>query len=428
MFRQGLISRGLPAILLALFALPAGAQSFRVQCPTSTITHPGASQQRGAGLHRDRPTLTPGSNGYQVPTRERERRHQVPADLRRRRLRHHGRRHADVHVLVRAAVRAGRHRQWPARNGVPEHVQSVAPSRGPAIPATTDGDRRQHLAGFVSLAPADCTVPRTTAPSGSPATSRNLVTIFDISEVGNTVTVVGNAPLGVSVGDRVTIAGSGHRRLQRHLHGHRHQRPQPFLPGQLRFHVHRSDHRPGRGERLARRHRLLCPENRRSRGSAADHGRGRHEREHPGAADGDRRGRRVLPDLTNVGMIMRPDLFEQHTVHFHGYPNASSFYDGVPDASVAINIGGSFTYYYLAPDAGTYFWHCHITPPEHLQMGMVGPDLRAAAAEPRAGQHDPVRCARRRSRRSADGLQPPATRQHCRHRRPTSCAATRCRP
>jgi len=26
--------------------------------------------------------------------------------------------------------------------------------------------------------------------------------------------------------------------------------------------------------------------------------------------------------LTNVGQVMRPDLFEQHTVHFHGYPNA----------------------------------------------------------------------------------------------------------
>jgi FtsP/CotA-like multicopper oxidase with cupredoxin domain len=76
--------------------------------------------------------------------------------------------------------------------------------------------------------------------------------------------------------------------------------------------------------------------------------------------------------LTNVGQVMRPDLFEQHTVHFHGYPNASAFYDGVPDASIAINIGGSFTYYYLSPDAGTYFWHCHISPPEHLQMGMVG--------------------------------------------------------
>ncbi|HEY3654042.1 MAG TPA: multicopper oxidase domain-containing protein [Steroidobacteraceae bacterium] len=76
--------------------------------------------------------------------------------------------------------------------------------------------------------------------------------------------------------------------------------------------------------------------------------------------------------LSNVGQIMRPDLFEQHTVHFHGYPNASSFFDGVPDASVAINIAGSFTYYYTAPDPGTYFWHCHIAPPEHLQMGMVG--------------------------------------------------------
>lgn len=83
-------------------------------------------------------------------------------------------------------------------------------------------------------------------------------------------------------------------------------------------------------------------------------------------------GDELFLTLTNVGMIMRPDLFEQHTVHFHGYPNASAFYDGVPDASVAISIGGSFTYYYLAPEAGTYMWHCHISPPEHLQMGMVG--------------------------------------------------------
>ena len=83
-------------------------------------------------------------------------------------------------------------------------------------------------------------------------------------------------------------------------------------------------------------------------------------------------GDELFLTLTNVGMIMRPDLFERHTLHFHGYPNASSFYDGVPDASVAINIGASFTYYYLAPEAGTYMWHCHISPPEHLQMGMVG--------------------------------------------------------
>lgn len=76
--------------------------------------------------------------------------------------------------------------------------------------------------------------------------------------------------------------------------------------------------------------------------------------------------------LSNVGMIMRPDLFEQHTIHFHGYPQASTYFDGVPDVSVAVNISGSMTYYYTAPAAGTYFYHCHITPPEHLQMGMVG--------------------------------------------------------
>ena len=115
-------------------------------------------------------------------------------------------------------------------------------------------------------------------------------------------------------------------------------------------------------------------------------------------------------------MIMRPDLFEQHTVHFHGYPNASSFYDGVPDASVAINIGGSFTYYYLAPDAGTYFWHCHITPPEHLQMGMVGqiyvrprqnrvPSTTTLYAALQQQEADP----RTACRRPSDGVSPTVT-------------------
>ena len=123
--------------------------------------------------------------------------------------------------------------------------------------------------------------------------------------------------------------------------------------------------------------------------------------------------------LTNVGMIMRPDLFEQHTVHFHGYPNASSFYDGVPDASVAINIGGSFTYYYLAPDAGTYFWHCHITPPEHLQMGMVGQIyVRPRQNRVPAGSSLYAALAGTADATCARPATPP----------PTSCAAIRCRP
>src|ERR1700745_2338979 len=35
-----LLTRGVPTILLALLALPAAAQSFRVQCPTHTALHP----------------------------------------------------------------------------------------------------------------------------------------------------------------------------------------------------------------------------------------------------------------------------------------------------------------------------------------------------------------------------------------------------
>jgi FtsP/CotA-like multicopper oxidase with cupredoxin domain len=75
---------------------------------------------------------------------------------------------------------------------------------------------------------------------------------------------------------------------------------------------------------------------------------------------------------TNVGMAMRPDLFDPHTIHWHGFPNAASIFDGVPDASISINMGASLTYYYVAKDAGTYMYHCHVEATEHMQMGMLG--------------------------------------------------------
>ena len=76
--------------------------------------------------------------------------------------------------------------------------------------------------------------------------------------------------------------------------------------------------------------------------------------------------------LTNVGMTMRPDLFDPHTVHWHGFPEASSVFDGVPDASISINMGATLTYYYNVQDAGTYMYHCHVEATEHMQMGMLG--------------------------------------------------------
>jgi FtsP/CotA-like multicopper oxidase with cupredoxin domain len=76
--------------------------------------------------------------------------------------------------------------------------------------------------------------------------------------------------------------------------------------------------------------------------------------------------------LTNVGMVQRPDLFDPHTVHWHGFPNASSVFDGVPDASISVNMGATLTYYYNVVVPGTFMWHCHVEATEHMQMGMLG--------------------------------------------------------
>jgi FtsP/CotA-like multicopper oxidase with cupredoxin domain len=76
--------------------------------------------------------------------------------------------------------------------------------------------------------------------------------------------------------------------------------------------------------------------------------------------------------LTNVGMMIRPDLFDPHTVHWHGFPEAASIFDGVPEASISIDMGSSLTYYYNVVEPGTFMYHCHVEAAEHMQMGMLG--------------------------------------------------------
>jgi len=75
--------------------------------------------------------------------------------------------------------------------------------------------------------------------------------------------------------------------------------------------------------------------------------------------------------LTNVGTVIRPDLFDPHTVHWHGFPNAATVMDGVPEISVAINMGSTLTYYYNVVEPGTYMYHCHVEATEHMEMGML---------------------------------------------------------
>ena len=83
-------------------------------------------------------------------------------------------------------------------------------------------------------------------------------------------------------------------------------------------------------------------------------------------------GDHVYLNLSNLGMPVRPDLFDAHTVHFHGFPQAAAAFDGEPMASFGVNMSSDLTYYYRIAEPGTYMYHCHVEATEHMEMGMLG--------------------------------------------------------
>jgi FtsP/CotA-like multicopper oxidase with cupredoxin domain len=83
-------------------------------------------------------------------------------------------------------------------------------------------------------------------------------------------------------------------------------------------------------------------------------------------------GDKVYITLSNPGTVNRPDLFDPHSVHWHGFQNQGPVYDGEPDGSISINPGSSLTYYYEPVEAGTFMYHCHVEATEHMQLGMLG--------------------------------------------------------
>jgi FtsP/CotA-like multicopper oxidase with cupredoxin domain len=321
MFKTQLIRHGLSAIVLALMAIPAGAQSFRVQCPTSTITHPDPS---ATGVNNAEPaytaptslTTTNSSNsaaGYLVPS-------------------------GAANGAIKCQQISGGDGYATTADGHQTFMFSFGPLSGLANIAAGNPDGAfDRATGAVPPSVFNTVFSGTLVP-GDPATTDGASDNGTTYSAGTLGAFTYNGAIGLTP-DLDCIAGNQ--------------------------------------AALAAGTALPCPN---TPNTGIDGHVDPRQIMDVGVMNGNIPAPLITMDeddeffltLTNVGMIMRPDLFEQHTVHFHGYPNASSFYDGVPDASVAINIGGSFTYYYLAPDAGTYFWHCHITPPEHLQMGMVG--------------------------------------------------------
>lgn len=83
-------------------------------------------------------------------------------------------------------------------------------------------------------------------------------------------------------------------------------------------------------------------------------------------------GEKFYLTLTNVGMVARPDLFDAHSVHFHGFANQAPIFDGTPENSIMPNMGSSITYFYNLTEPGTYMYHCHVEATEHIEMGMQG--------------------------------------------------------
>jgi FtsP/CotA-like multicopper oxidase with cupredoxin domain len=384
-----LVRLGLPTILLASLSLPAAAQSFRVQCPTSTITHPTAAANNmdpayigptkytcsvkggcaGSGA------LNSGTSnaGYLFPS-------------------------SNVNGAIKCQQISGGDGYATMADGTQTYMFSFGPLSGladiakglpgtqfpnvfnmpypgtlmPGDPATTNG-ASDNSSGYNLGTPGTFTF---NGAVGVVNDLAHLDTIYDISEVGTTVTVILNAPSFFKLGDPIIVSGTGT--------GYDNTAANPTWTVSA-INVPNSIFSADQAFQFIANVNGLPDVNSSTTATVSSlPGITGHVDPRPIIDVGVMNGNIPAPlmafneddefflTLSNVGMIMRPDLFEQHTVHFHGYPNASSLYDGVPDASVAINIGGSFTYYYLSPDAGTYFWHCHITPPEHLQMGMVG--------------------------------------------------------
>jgi hypothetical protein len=372
-------SRLLIGSAFCLSAFSVGAQSFRVQCPTSTITHPSALHDNNSEPAYTGPTTlsAPSATTYQAPT-------------------------ANVNGAIKCQQISGGDGYATMGDGTQTYMFSFGPLSG--VADISNGRPGTEFPNVFNTAygAADGSGPTaaTALPPGYPAVLTNAqghavnatyngaiglindiahtFSIYDISEVGNTVTVVLYAQSPFQVGDQVVIAQGGATDLNGYTGTF--TVTAANIPNSVGFPANATFQYNCVGCPTGLGEVTESPDGTASSAPSITGHVDPRQIMDVGVMNGNIPAPLFAIDeddeffltLTNVGMIMRPDLFEQHTVHFHGYPNASAFYDGVPDASVAINIAASFTYYYLAPDAGTYFWHCHITPPEHLQMGMVG--------------------------------------------------------
>lgn len=82
-----------------------------------------------------------------------------------------------------------------------------------------------------------------------------------------------------------------------------------------------------------------------------------------------------------------------HTIHLHGL-DLPSAEDGDPMTSPTgggVMSGSHYIYHFVAQNAGTYWYHCHVEAVEHIQMGMYGAIIiRPRGAPSRAYANTPA--------------------------------------
>jgi hypothetical protein len=102
-------------------------------------------------------------------------------------------------------------------------------------------------------------------------------------------------------------------------------------------------------------------------------------------------GKELQIHLHNLGEVLRsvgqPD---NHTLHFHGFPNQIVYFDGVPDNSLAVPPGRVLIYRYLPQDPGSYMYHCHVDDVEHVHLGLQGIVFVRPKLGPNYAYNDPA--------------------------------------
>jgi hypothetical protein len=102
-------------------------------------------------------------------------------------------------------------------------------------------------------------------------------------------------------------------------------------------------------------------------------------------------GKEFQIHLHNLGEALRPvGTPDNHTLHFHGFPNQIVYFDGVPDNSLAVPPGRELIYRYLPQDPGTYMYHCHVDDVEHVHMGLQGLVFIRPKLGPNYAYNDPA--------------------------------------